>query len=157
MEEWVEKRRCLIFKCLPLTPAALPLNLDFNGTQPVSVRASFAVSCNDRPHPDLLPRGEGTAIAGVSLRDCASGESSHWCLAVQGEGVRRIIRHYQYLPSVAKNHSSSSFTPCMRLSGQPARSQAFTNGSSAPSITACTSLDCSPVRRSFTMRYGWKT
>jgi predicted ABC-class ATPase len=40
------------------------------------VRASFAVSGNDRPHPDLLPTGEGTAIAGVSLRGCASGESS---------------------------------------------------------------------------------
>ena len=36
MEEWVEKRRCLIFKYFPLTPA-LPMNLDFNGTQSVLV------------------------------------------------------------------------------------------------------------------------
>src|ERR1700679_3550939 len=36
------------------------MNLDFNGPQPVlSVRASFAVSGNDRPHPDLpLEKGQ---------------------------------------------------------------------------------------------------
>jgi hypothetical protein len=51
------------------------------------VRASFTVSGNDRPHPNLLPRGEGTAIAGVSLRGCASGESSRGCLVVQGAKV----------------------------------------------------------------------
>ena len=54
-------------------------------------------------------------------------------------------------------HSSSSLTPCIRLMGQPARSQAFTNWSRSPSITACTLLVSTPVRRSFTIRYGWKT
>src|ERR1700678_3587457 len=44
----------------------------------------FIVSGNDRPHPNLLPKGEGTAIACVSLRGCASGESSRRCLVVQG-------------------------------------------------------------------------
>ena len=52
------------------------------------VRASFVVSGNDRPHPDLLPRGEGTAIACVSLCGCASGESSRGCLVVQGFKAR---------------------------------------------------------------------
>lgn len=49
-------------------------------------------------------------------------------------------------------YSSSSFTPCIRFIGQPARSQALTNGSRSPSITACTLLVSRPVRRSFTMR-----
>jgi len=55
------------------------------------VPGAFTVSCNDRPHPNLLPRGEGTAIASVSLRGCASGESSRGCLVVQ-EFKARILR-----------------------------------------------------------------
>ena len=50
--------------------------------------ASFVVSGNDRPHPDLLPRGEGTAIAYVSLRGCTSCESSRGWFDVQGFKAR---------------------------------------------------------------------
>ena len=56
-----------------------------------SVQASFVVSYNDRPHPNLLPRGEGTAIACVSFCGCPSGESSRGCLVVQGFKAR-ILR-----------------------------------------------------------------
>src|ERR1700678_1138277 len=48
----------------------------------------FIVSGNDRPHPNLLPRGEGTAIACVSLRGCVSCESSRERLVVQGFKAR---------------------------------------------------------------------
>src|SRR6185436_2243886 len=50
--------------------------------------------------------------------------------------------------------SSSSLTPCMRFIGQPARSQPLTKASRSPSMTAWTLLVSTPVRRSFTMRYG---
>ena len=48
--------------------------------------------------------------------------------------------------------SSSSLTPCMRLLGQPARSQALTKSSRSPSMTPWTLLVSTPVRRSLTMR-----
>jgi len=51
-------------------------------------------------------------------------------------------------------YSSSSRIPDMRLVGQPARSQPLTNGSNSPSMTACTLLVSTPVRRSLTIRYG---
>ena len=38
------------------------MNFNFNGTQPISVRASFTVSGNDRPHPDLLPLEKGQRL-----------------------------------------------------------------------------------------------
>ena len=41
-----------------------------------------------------------------------------------------------------------------RFAGQPARNQPFTKGSRSPSITPCTSLVSTPVRKSFTIRYG---
>ena len=43
-----------------------------------------------------------------------------------------VFLHHNGIENV---HSSSSFTPCMRFMGPPARSQPFTNGSSSPSIT----------------------
>ena len=54
------------------------------------------------------------------------------------------------------HYESSSTAPAFSV-GQPARSQPLTNGSRSPSMTPCTSLACTLVRRSFTMRYGWKT
>jgi hypothetical protein len=47
--------------------SSLTMNLDFNWTQPGKVQALFIVSGNDRPHPNLLPRGEGTAMVCVSF------------------------------------------------------------------------------------------
>jgi hypothetical protein len=49
-----------------------------------SVNVLLKVSCKARPHPNLLPRGEGTAIACVSLRGCVSCESCRGGLLVQG-------------------------------------------------------------------------
>src|SRR5947209_7802849 len=77
-----------------------------------------------------------------------------------GEDALRQARDlslFLFYNFIKDSHSSSSFTPCMRFAGQPARNQPFTNGSRSPSITACTLLVSTPVRRSFTMRYGWKT
>ena len=59
---------------------------------------------------------------------------------------------FGFRPSDFGSYSSSSLTPCMRLAGQPARSQPFTNVSRSPSITPCTLLVSTPVRRSFTIR-----
>jgi len=69
---------------------------------------------------------------------------------------RMIATSYELL-TTGSFYSSSSFTPCIRFVGQPARSQPFTNASRSPSITPCTLLVSTPVRKSFTMRYGWKT
>ena len=79
---------CLVFKCLPLT-LTLPPEPRFQwDAAGASVRASFVVSGNDRPHPNLLPRGEGTAIACVSLRGCALCESSRGYLVAHGFNAR---------------------------------------------------------------------
>ncbi len=100
-------RRRLIFKCLPLTPT-LYMNLDFNGTHPVlGVQATFIVSGNDRPHPNLLPRGEGTAIAGVSLRGCPVGRIQSRVLGGSG-GSRREF--FQNLSLFGRERESASDT-----------------------------------------------
>ncbi len=47
------------------------MDLDLKGHRWCGTYYLFKASCNDRPHPNLLPPGEGTAIAGASLRGCA--------------------------------------------------------------------------------------
>jgi len=77
------------FGLKPTFTLALPTNLDFNGTQPCQCTGFICiVSGNNRPHPDLLPRGEGTAIVCISFCGCTSCESSRGCLVVQGLNVR---------------------------------------------------------------------
>ena len=73
-----------------------------------------------------------------------------------GDDPLRQLRHLAPLffdDGIQNGHGhSSSFNPCIRLVGQPARSQPFTNGSRSPSITPCVLLFSTPVRRSLTRR-----
>jgi len=59
MEKFNDENKTLLVTCFK--SGSLSMNLDFNGTQPVSIRASFTVSGNDRPHPDL-PEEKGQRL-----------------------------------------------------------------------------------------------
>jgi hypothetical protein len=48
---------------------------------------------------------------------------------------KAIAENLKAQETATSPYSSSSFTPCIRLSGQPARNQPFTNASRSPSIT----------------------
>jgi len=67
----------------------------------------------------------------------------------QRKAIKELLQTVNGQSSV---YSSSSLTPCIRLMGQPARSQAFMKGSRAPSMTPWVSLVWVPVRKSLTMR-----
>ena len=58
-------------------------------------------------------------------------------LATEAQRAQRkiLIKNLCVLCVSVANYSSSSFTPCIRFVGQPARSQPFTNMSRSPSIT----------------------
>jgi hypothetical protein len=121
---WLPLDRYLCFKAKYVNEH-LSMNLDFNWMQACNVQALFIVSGNDRPHPNLLPRGEGTAMACVSFavarranpvagafwfrgsrRELVGGNLSPFCY--------RKTRRGRHAPRVFLNHATCHSWPQTR-------------------------------------------